>query len=125
MYRKKQMFTVPIGDWFRGENYPWLRDLLQKSELLAQICRASDVDLMVKWRRTGTGNLTWEPRALAVISLVNIELLRPWSFVFLPYNTAYGVGFLAPKQNRAYGDRFPSHACQAAPCRPRHCSDGG
>jgi hypothetical protein len=119
------VFTVSFGNRFRGACYPWLRDLLQKSELLTHICRAPEVDLMAKRRRTGTGNLTREPRALAVISLVNIELLRPWSFVFLPYNMAYGMGFLAPKQNRAYGDRFPSHACRAAPCRPRHCSDGG
>src|SRR6185369_3280023 len=27
-YRKKQMFTVPVGEWFRGESYGWLRQTL-------------------------------------------------------------------------------------------------
>jgi hypothetical protein len=80
---------------------------------------------MIKRLRTGAGNFTLELRVLAVISLVDIDLLRPWTFVFPSYNMAYGVGFRAPKLNRAYGDRFPSHACRAAPCRRRHCSDGG
>jgi asparagine synthase (glutamine-hydrolysing) len=25
-HRKKQMFTVPVGDWFRHGSYAWLRD---------------------------------------------------------------------------------------------------
>jgi len=27
-YRKKQMFTVPIGDWFKGDLHGWLRQTL-------------------------------------------------------------------------------------------------
>jgi len=119
------VFTVSFGNGFRGECDSCLGDLLQKSELLTHICRASEVDLMLKRHRTGATYFTRELRALTVISLVNIELLRPWTFVFLPYNMAYGVGFRAPKLNRAYGDRFPSHVCRAAPCRRRHCSGGG
>jgi asparagine synthase (glutamine-hydrolysing) len=68
-YRKKQMFTVPIGDWFRGDSYPWLRDLLQKSELLTQICRASEVDLMLDQHRAGSANFTRELRALAAVAV--------------------------------------------------------
>jgi len=68
-YRKKQMFTVPIGDWFRGERYPWVRDLLQKSELLAQILQASEVNLMLERHRAGTANFTRELRALAALAL--------------------------------------------------------
>lgn len=68
-YRKKQMFTVPIGDWFREESYPWLRDLLQKSELLAHILQAKEVDLMMERHRAGTANFTRELRALAALAL--------------------------------------------------------
>ena len=28
-YRKKQMFTVPVGEWFRGESHGWLRQTLR------------------------------------------------------------------------------------------------
>jgi asparagine synthase (glutamine-hydrolysing) len=68
-YRKKQMFTVPIGDWFQGESYPWLRDLLQKSELLTHILKGSEVDLMLERHRAGTANFTRELRALAALAL--------------------------------------------------------
>jgi len=68
-HRKKQMFTVPIGDWFRGESYLWLRDLLQKSELLTQLLRASEVDLMLEKHRAGTANFTRELRALAAVAV--------------------------------------------------------
>jgi len=68
-YRKKQMFTVPIGDWFRGESYLWLQDLLQKSELLAHILQASEVNLMLERHRDGTANFTRELRALAALAL--------------------------------------------------------
>ncbi len=68
-YRKKQMFTVPVGDWFRGERYPWLCDLLQKSELLVKICHAPAVDLMLQQHRAGSANFTRELRALAALAL--------------------------------------------------------
>ena len=67
--RKKQMFTVPIGDWFRGESYPWLCNLLQKSELLAQILQAQTVDSMLERHRKGDANFTRELRALAALAL--------------------------------------------------------
>ena len=68
-YRKKQMFTVPVGDWFRGASYTWLRDTLQKSELLADIFVDSEVDLMLEKHRAGTANHTRELRALAALAL--------------------------------------------------------
>ena len=68
-YRKKQMFTVPVGDWFKGASYPWLKETLQKSELLAPIFNAPDVDLMLEKHRTGAGNYTRELRALAALAL--------------------------------------------------------
>lgn len=49
--------------------------------------------------------------ASTVVSLVGIELSFPWSFIFSPYNMAFGLGFLAFKLNHAYPDRIPSGAC--------------
>ena len=68
-HRKKQMFTVPVGDWFKGSSYPWLKDTLQKSELLAPVFRAPEVDLMLEKHRNGTANYTRELRALAALAL--------------------------------------------------------
>jgi len=68
-YRKKQMFTVPIGDWFRGASYSWLRQTLQGSDLLAQCFNAPQVDAMLEQHRVGTANFTRELRALAALAL--------------------------------------------------------
>jgi asparagine synthase (glutamine-hydrolysing) len=68
-YRKKQMFTVPVGEWFRDESYPWLRETLQKSELLAQYFKGSAVDSMLERHHKGSANFTRELRALAALAL--------------------------------------------------------
>ena len=68
-HRKKQMFTVPVGDWFRGASYPWLKETLQKSELLKSILLAQEVDLMLDRHKTGSANHTRELRALAALAL--------------------------------------------------------
>ncbi len=68
-YRQKQMFTVPIGDWFRTERYTWLCDLLQKSELLRSTCHAEQVQKMLEQHRDGRANFTRELRALAALAL--------------------------------------------------------
>lgn len=68
-HRKKQMFTVPVGDWFKGELHPWLRETLQKSELLAHMFQWPEVDLMLEEHRTGRGNRTRELRALVALAL--------------------------------------------------------
>ena len=68
-HRKKQMFTVPVGDWFKEASYPWLKELLQKSELVAPIFRVPVVDLMLEKHRSGAANYTRELRALAALAL--------------------------------------------------------
>ncbi len=68
-HRKKQMFTVPVGDWFKGASYPWLKETLQKSELLARIFIAPEVDLMLEKHKIGAANYTRELRALAALAL--------------------------------------------------------
>ncbi len=68
-HRKKQMFTVPVGDWFKAASYSWLKETLQKSELLAPIFIAPEVDLMLQKHKTGAANYTRELRALAALAL--------------------------------------------------------
>ena len=68
-HRKKQMFTVPVGDWFRDASYPWLKETLQKSELLKSVLLAPKVDLMLERHKNGSANYTRELRALAALAL--------------------------------------------------------
>ena len=68
-HRKKQMFTVPVGDWFKGASYPWLKETLQKSELLAEVFAGPGIDLMLESHRSGAANHTRELRALAALAL--------------------------------------------------------
>lgn len=68
-HRKKQMFTVPVGNWFKGASYPWLKETLQKSELLAEVFNAPSIDLMLESHRSSAANHTRELRALAALAL--------------------------------------------------------
>jgi asparagine synthase (glutamine-hydrolysing) len=68
-YRKKQMFTVPVGEWFRKESYPWLSDLLRTSPLLQRLLRAEAVTALLEQHRDGSANHTRELRALAALAL--------------------------------------------------------
>jgi len=68
-YRKKQMFTVPVGEWFRGDSHVWLKELLQGSQLLQRLFRAERVQQMLEQHRRGTANYTRELRALAALAL--------------------------------------------------------
>ena len=68
-YRKKQMFTVPVGDWFRQGSYDWLRDTLNGSELIRQLCEPAAVTTMLERHRAGDANYTRELRALVAMAL--------------------------------------------------------
>ena len=68
-YRTKQMFTVPVGDWFRHGSYTWLRDTLQGSDLIAKLFEPAVVKSMLERHRTGDANFTRELRALAALAL--------------------------------------------------------
>ena len=68
-YRKKQMFTVPIGDWFKGELHGWLSRTLTHSELVGQLFDPVVVTDLLKRHRDGRGNFTRELRALAALAL--------------------------------------------------------
>ena len=68
-YRKKQMFTVPVGEWFRQDSYPWLKATLEGSHLLQQLFEPAQVSAMLERHRVGSANHTRELRALAALAL--------------------------------------------------------
>lgn len=68
-HRKKQMFTVPVGEWFRGESAPWLRALLEGSDFLRAHLRGSEVARLLEQHVAGQANHTRELRALAALAL--------------------------------------------------------
>lgn len=68
-HRKKQMFTVPVGDWFKGELYGWLRQTLTGSEVIARLFEPAGVTRLLDEHRDGRCNHTRELRALAALAL--------------------------------------------------------
>ncbi|ROZ63667.1 asparagine synthase (glutamine-hydrolyzing) [Ramlibacter sp. WS9] len=68
-YRKKQMFTVPVGEWFRSTSHEWLKQTLHGSDLLRRLFRTEAIDAMLSAHRAGTANYTRELRALAALAL--------------------------------------------------------
>ena len=68
-HRKKQMFTVPIGDWFRAELHGWLRDTLTGSALLAEWFEPEAIAQLLDRHRSGEANFTRELRALAALAV--------------------------------------------------------
>ena len=68
-YRRKQMFTVPIGEWFRHESHGWLRQVLGASALVQELFAPAEVERMLVAHRAGTANYTRELRALAALAL--------------------------------------------------------
>jgi asparagine synthase (glutamine-hydrolysing) len=68
-YRRKQMFTVPVGEWFRKDLHPWLRKTLEQSPLLQELFDGAQVARLLDAHRDGTANHTRELRALAALAL--------------------------------------------------------
>lgn len=68
-HRRKQMFTVPVGEWFRGRSHSWLRGVLQDSGLLARLFRPEPIAAMLQAHQDGSANHTRELRALAALAL--------------------------------------------------------
>ncbi|MCJ0764282.1 asparagine synthase (glutamine-hydrolyzing) [Variovorax terrae] len=68
-YRRKQMFTVPVGEWFRDASYLWLRETLQGSELLGRVFDGARITALLEAHRQGTANHTRELRAIAALAL--------------------------------------------------------
>lgn len=68
-HRKKQMFTVPVGEWFRGESLPWLRATLDNSELLQTLFRRQEIEALVTQHLQRAPDRTRELRALVALAL--------------------------------------------------------
>jgi asparagine synthase (glutamine-hydrolysing) len=68
-HRKKQMFTVPIGEWFKSESHDWLRGTLGRSSFLEQTFQPAVIEAMLEQHRNGRANFTRELRALAALAL--------------------------------------------------------
>jgi asparagine synthase (glutamine-hydrolysing) len=68
-YRRKQMFTVPVGEWFRNESHAWLRHTLEGSALLQELFEPREIGRMLQQHRDGSANYTRELRALAAMAL--------------------------------------------------------
>ncbi|MDO9135092.1 asparagine synthase (glutamine-hydrolyzing) [Hydrogenophaga sp.] len=68
-HRKKQMFTVPVGDWFKGELHGWLRQTLTGGEVIARLFEPAGVTRLLDEHRDGRCNHTRELRALAALAL--------------------------------------------------------
>jgi len=68
-YRRKQMFTVPVGEWFRSSSYEWLRSTLGSSEMIGAWFEPAAIATMLERHRSGQANFTRELRALAALAL--------------------------------------------------------
>jgi len=66
--RMRQMFTVPVGDWFRDQSQGSLRPTLQSSDLVARLFR-SEVVGMLPAHCDGSANYARALRALAALAL--------------------------------------------------------
>ncbi|MBX3625495.1 MAG: asparagine synthase (glutamine-hydrolyzing) [Rhizobacter sp.] len=63
-YRKKQMFTVPVGEWFRGNKNAYAGERLQHLLASAHWFEPEVVSSLLTRHRDGTANNTREIRAL-------------------------------------------------------------
>lgn len=67
-YRKKQMFTVPVGEWFKNELAFYCREaLLSKDAFINDMFKTEVVSNMLEKHIAGSGNYTREIRALLAI----------------------------------------------------------
>jgi asparagine synthase (glutamine-hydrolysing) len=69
-YRKKQMFTVPVGEWFRNEMTGYTRDMLLSARAASRrLFDPTRLEDMLDSHQAGTGNYTREIRALIAVEL--------------------------------------------------------
>ncbi|QPJ60702.1 MAG: asparagine synthase (glutamine-hydrolyzing) [Candidatus Nitronauta litoralis] len=69
-YRKKQMFTVPVGEWFKGELFQLTRDILLSDQAMERkLFNREEIDQMLDDHRDGKHNFTREIRALMALEI--------------------------------------------------------
>lgn len=87
IYRPKQGFGVPVGQWFRQELAGWLRELLSDSALAQDgYFRQAGIDAFVREHLTGAAN-----HSHRLWALVNLEV---WYRMFMRHEDCGG---LAPR----------------------------
>ena len=70
IYREKQMFTMPVGRWFRGPLQPFIREaLLSSNAVCRDIFVAQEVQKMVDEHVEGRHDWTRQLRALVTFEL--------------------------------------------------------
>ena len=75
-YRKKQMFTVPVGEWFKNELAEFSREILTSPRFVERgLFNPEYVSVMLSEHQSGAGNFTRELRALIAIEM--------WSRIFI------------------------------------------
>ncbi len=68
--RRKQMFTVPVGEWFRGPRKAWLHDLLFADDAIgARLFQPAQLRRLFERHVDGSANHTRELRALAALEI--------------------------------------------------------
>ncbi len=67
-YRKKQMFTVPVGDWFRREKVDYCKQHIKLLQGLDGIVDVEKAMRLLGQHVAGTHNHTREIRALISLS---------------------------------------------------------
>ncbi len=69
-YRKKQMFTVPVGEWFRQALAGYCRELLLDGRLDSRdLFNTSEISALVEAHISGTANHTRQLRALISLEI--------------------------------------------------------
>lgn len=67
-YRKKQMFTVPVGDWFRHEKLIYCEQRLNSLRCVGDLVQPDKVHAILENHRDGVSNYTREIRALISVA---------------------------------------------------------
>ena len=85
-YRRKQMFTVPVGEWFRKQLAPFTEAiLLDERTLDRRLFSAGTIRRMLRDHQDGSRNYTREIRAL-----ISFEL---WARIFLDSDSLVAPNF--------------------------------
>lgn len=78
-YRKKQMFTVPVGEWFKNELAEYCHDLLLSQRSVdRKLFDAGCIHTMLISHQNGSANFTREIRALLAVEI--------WHRIFMDEN---------------------------------------
>jgi asparagine synthase (glutamine-hydrolysing) len=77
-YRRKQMFTVPVGEWFKGRLAPMVREWLLGERTRARgLFNPAAVEELVEQHHSGAANRTRQLRLLIAIEIWARSFLDP------------------------------------------------